>query len=87
MTPSAGPGPVAARSRALLPADEVVAAADLVLSGGAGRHARQGLVLGLAETRAWRAGQIVVHTSGAHGLAVLAPAAACRAYSRWPCIR
>ena len=33
-----------------------------------------GLVAGLAETGAWRAGQLAFHTSGAHGLAVLAPA-------------
>jgi predicted short-subunit dehydrogenase-like oxidoreductase (DUF2520 family) len=31
-------------------------------------------VAGLAETGAWRAGQLTFHTSGAHGLAVLAPA-------------
>jgi predicted short-subunit dehydrogenase-like oxidoreductase (DUF2520 family) len=31
-------------------------------------------VAGLAGTGAWRAGQIAFHTSGAHGLAVLAPA-------------
>ncbi|MGI8528244.1 MAG: Rossmann-like and DUF2520 domain-containing protein [Geodermatophilaceae bacterium] len=63
---------------ALLPADEVVAAADLVLLA-VPDDTLGGLVIGLAETGAWRAGQIVVHTSGAHGLAVLAPAAACRA--------
>ena len=33
------------------------------------------LVSGLSETGAWQAGQIVVHTSGRHGLAVLEPAA------------
>jgi predicted short-subunit dehydrogenase-like oxidoreductase (DUF2520 family) len=33
------------------------------------------LVAGLAELGAWRPGQLVVHTSGAHGAAVLAPAA------------
>ncbi|MBA2391036.1 MAG: DUF2520 domain-containing protein [Geodermatophilaceae bacterium] len=60
---------------ALLPADEVVAAADLILLA-VPDDTLGGLVVGLAETGAWRAGQIVVHTSGAHGLAVLAPAAA-----------
>jgi predicted short-subunit dehydrogenase-like oxidoreductase (DUF2520 family) len=35
-----------------------------------------GLVAGLAETGVWRAGQLTFHTSGAHGLAVLAPAEA-----------
>ncbi|MCS7478761.1 Rossmann-like and DUF2520 domain-containing protein [Umezawaea endophytica] len=34
-----------------------------------------GLVRGLAATGSLRAGQIVVHTSGAHGVGVLAPAA------------
>jgi predicted short-subunit dehydrogenase-like oxidoreductase (DUF2520 family) len=34
-----------------------------------------GLVRGLVATGSLRAGQIVVHTSGAHGVAVLAPAA------------
>jgi predicted short-subunit dehydrogenase-like oxidoreductase (DUF2520 family) len=33
-----------------------------------------GLVAGLAGTGVWRAGQLTFHTSGAHGLAVLAPA-------------
>ncbi|MFU8874947.1 Rossmann-like and DUF2520 domain-containing protein [Micromonospora sp. SL4-19] len=35
-----------------------------------------GVVAGLAEAGALRPGQVVAHTSGAHGLAVLAPAAA-----------
>lgn len=60
---------------ALLPADEVVAAADLILLA-VPDDTLGGLVVGLAETGAWRAGQIAVHTSGAHGLAVLAPATA-----------
>lgn len=34
------------------------------------------LVTGLAATHAWQAGQLVVHTSPVHGLAVLAPARA-----------
>lgn len=59
----------------LQPADEVVAAADLVLLA-VPDDTLGGLVHGLAETGSWRRGQIVVHTSGAHGLAVLAPAAA-----------
>ncbi len=33
-----------------------------------------GLVAGLAATGAWQAGQLVVHTSAAHGIQVLAPA-------------
>ncbi|GHJ51450.1 hypothetical protein Nm8I071_07570 [Nonomuraea sp. TT08I-71] len=35
-----------------------------------------GVVAGLAEAGALRPGQVIAHTSGAHGLAVLAPAAA-----------
>ena len=58
----------------LLPADEVVAAADLVLLA-VPDDTLAGLVEGLAETGTWRPGQIVAHTSGAHGLAVLDPAA------------
>jgi predicted short-subunit dehydrogenase-like oxidoreductase (DUF2520 family) len=57
----------------LLPADEVVAAADLVVLA-VPDDTLAGLVAGLAETGAWRAGQLTFHTSGAHGLAVLAPA-------------
>lgn len=60
---------------AVRPADEVVAAADLVLLA-VPDDVLGGLVAGLSETGAWRPGQIVVHPSGAHGLAVLAPAAA-----------
>ncbi len=57
----------------LLPADQVVAAADLVVLA-VPDDTLSGLVSGLAETGAWRAGQLAFHTSGAHGLAVLAPA-------------
>ena len=57
----------------LLPADQVVAAADLVVLA-VPDDTLGGLVAGLAETGAWRAGQLAFHTSGAHGLAVLAPA-------------
>jgi predicted short-subunit dehydrogenase-like oxidoreductase (DUF2520 family) len=57
----------------LLPADEVVAGADLVVLA-VPDDTLGGLVSGLAETGAWRAGQLAFHTSGAHGLAVLAPA-------------
>ncbi|MGY1639640.1 Rossmann-like and DUF2520 domain-containing protein [Geodermatophilus sp. SYSU D00703] len=58
----------------LLPTDEVVAAADLVVLA-VPDDTLAGLVSGLAETGVWRAGQLTFHTSGAHGLAVLAPAA------------
>jgi predicted short-subunit dehydrogenase-like oxidoreductase (DUF2520 family) len=57
----------------LMPADEVVAASDLVVLA-VPDDTLAGLVSGLAETGAWRAGQLTFHTSGAHGLAVLAPA-------------
>jgi predicted short-subunit dehydrogenase-like oxidoreductase (DUF2520 family) len=57
----------------LLPADEVVAAADLVVLA-VPDDTLAGLVSGLAETGVWRAGQLTFHTSGAHGLAVLEPA-------------
>src|SRR3954452_11232521 len=57
----------------LLPADEVVAASDLVVLA-VPDDTLPGLVSGLAETGACRTGQLPFHTSGAHGLAVLAPA-------------
>src|SRR3954468_24710620 len=57
----------------LLPADEVVAAGDVVVLA-VPDDTLAGLAAGLAETGAWRAGQHTFHTSGAHGLAVLAPA-------------
>jgi predicted short-subunit dehydrogenase-like oxidoreductase (DUF2520 family) len=57
----------------LLHADEVVGAADLVVLA-VPDDTLPGLVAGLAETGAWRAGQLTFHTSGAHGLAVLEPA-------------
>src|SRR5919199_3629581 len=53
--------------------DEVVAASDLVVLA-VPDDTLPGLVAGLAETGAWRPGQLAFHTSGAHGLAVLAPA-------------
>jgi predicted short-subunit dehydrogenase-like oxidoreductase (DUF2520 family) len=59
----------------LRPADEVARTAGLVLLT-VPDDALAGLVAGLAETGALRSGQLVAHTSGAHGLAVLAPATA-----------
>ena len=58
----------------LLPPDEVVARADLVLLA-LPDDALAGTVRGLAAAGALRPGQIVVHTCGAHGVDVLAPAA------------
>ncbi|PPK63550.1 DUF2520 domain-containing protein [Actinokineospora auranticolor] len=59
---------------AVLPPDEVAARADLVLLA-VPDDALPGMVRGLAAAGALRAGQIVVHTCGAHGVEVLAPAA------------
>jgi predicted short-subunit dehydrogenase-like oxidoreductase (DUF2520 family) len=59
----------------LLPPDEVARRADLVLLA-IPDDVLAGTVRGLAAVQALRAGQIVVHTSGAHGVDVLAPAAA-----------
>src|SRR5258706_9526405 len=56
----------------LLPADRVAASADLILLA-VPDDILAGLVNGLVETGALRPGQIVAHTSGAHGLAVLNP--------------
>ena len=52
---------------------DVVAASDLVVLA-VPDDTLPGLVAGLAGTGVWRAGQLTLHTSGAHGLAVLAPA-------------
>ena len=80
--PPASPAPARARLALLLPdgrdrpADAVArAAADLLLIA-VPDDALAGVVAGLADTGALRPGQVVAHTSGAHGLAVLAPAAA-----------
>jgi predicted short-subunit dehydrogenase-like oxidoreductase (DUF2520 family) len=58
----------------LLPADEVAARAELVLVA-VPDDVLGPLVAGLAGLDAWRPGQLVVHTSGAYGAGVLAPAA------------
>ena len=60
---------------AILPPDRVAGSADLLLLA-VPDDALAGLVRGLAETGAVRPGQVVVHTSGAHGLDVLAPVVA-----------
>ncbi|RZQ61646.1 Rossmann-like and DUF2520 domain-containing protein [Amycolatopsis suaedae] len=57
----------------LLPPDQVAGRADLVLLA-LPDDALPGMVRGLVATGSLRAGQIVVHTSGAHGVEVLAPA-------------
>lgn len=59
----------------VLPADEVARRADLVLLA-VPDDVLAGLVSGLAATGAFRPGQIVVHTCGARGVDVLAPATA-----------
>jgi predicted short-subunit dehydrogenase-like oxidoreductase (DUF2520 family) len=58
----------------LLPPDEVVRKADLVLLA-LPDDALAGMIRGLVATDSLRPGQIVVHTSGAHGIATLKPAA------------
>jgi predicted short-subunit dehydrogenase-like oxidoreductase (DUF2520 family) len=57
----------------LLPTDEAAAIADLVLITVPDDQLA-GLIRGLARTGAWRAGQLAVHTSGAHGISVFEPA-------------
>jgi len=59
---------------AVLAPPDVAAAADLLVLAVPDDELA-GLVRGLVATGSLRAGQIVVHTSGAHGVAVLAPAA------------
>ena len=59
----------------ILPPDEVLAVAEFVLLA-VPDDALRPLVAGLADTGAWRAGQLVAHTSGAQGITVLDPAAA-----------
>ncbi len=59
----------------VLPPDEVVRRSDLVILA-VPDDVLADLVAGLATTGAFRAGQIVVHTSGARGVDVLAPASA-----------
>jgi predicted short-subunit dehydrogenase-like oxidoreductase (DUF2520 family) len=56
---------------AVLPADEVARAADDLLLLSVPDDALGSVVAGLAATGALRPGQIVAHTSGAHGLDVL----------------
>lgn len=58
----------------LLPADEVARRADLVVLA-LPDDALAGMVSGLAGTGSLRQGQIMLHTSGAHGVDVLRPAA------------
>jgi predicted short-subunit dehydrogenase-like oxidoreductase (DUF2520 family) len=60
---------------AVRPAHEVAHAATDLLVLAVPDDALAGVVSGLAGTGALRAGQVVLHTSGAHGLAVLGPAA------------
>jgi predicted short-subunit dehydrogenase-like oxidoreductase (DUF2520 family) len=57
----------------LLPPDEAALAADLVLLA-VPDDVLPGLVRGLAAADCFRPGQIVVHTSGSHGVTVLDPA-------------
>lgn len=56
-----------------LPVDQVVERAQLVLLA-VPDDVLAGLIEGLADTGGWRAGQLVAHVSGAHGVDILAPA-------------
>jgi predicted short-subunit dehydrogenase-like oxidoreductase (DUF2520 family) len=56
---------------AILPADEVARVASDLLLLAVPDDALQSVVAGLAKTHALPDGQVVAHTSGAHGLAVL----------------
>jgi predicted short-subunit dehydrogenase-like oxidoreductase (DUF2520 family) len=56
---------------AVLPADEVARRAEDLLLLAVPDDALAGVVAGLAATGALRRGQVVAHTSGAHGVAVL----------------
>ncbi len=68
------------RARTLLPGipvldvPQVVESADLVLLA-VPDDALSGLIAGLATTAAFRPGQVVVHTSGRHGVGIFEPAA------------
>jgi predicted short-subunit dehydrogenase-like oxidoreductase (DUF2520 family) len=66
-------------SATLLPADQVPVDVDLLLIA-VPDDALAGLVRGLVEAGSVSAGQVVAHTSGAHGIHVLAPAAAVGAH-------
>ena len=57
----------------VLPVDEVVARAELVVLA-VPDDALADLIAGLSATRSWQAGQLVAHTSGRHGLDVFGPA-------------
>ena len=57
----------------VLPVEDVVRQAELVVLA-VPDDALTDLVAGLASTRTWQAGQLVVHTSGRHGLEVFEPA-------------
>lgn len=57
----------------VLSPDEVVSRSTLVLLA-VPDDVLAGLVQGLADLASWQPGQLVVHVSGRHGLAVLAPA-------------
>jgi len=78
---TAVPAPSVNRAARLLPTavlrppDEVVQLAELVLLA-VPDDVLAGLVRGLRAADSWQPGQFVVHTSGAHGIGVLAPAAA-----------
>lgn len=62
----------------VLEVEQIVERAELVLLA-VPDDALGPLVQGLADLRRWQPGQLVVHTSGAHGVAILEPARQCGA--------
>jgi len=62
-----------------VPVDHVADAVDILLIAVPDDRLA-GLVRGLAESRAVRPGQVVIHTSGAHGIGALAPVESLGAY-------
>ncbi|WP_159624963.1 Rossmann-like and DUF2520 domain-containing protein [Actinomyces sp. zg296] len=62
----------------ILEVESIVERAELVLLA-VPDDALGPLVQGLAELRRWQPGQLVVHTSGTHGIAILEPARLCGA--------
>ncbi len=59
----------------VLETEEVLRRSELVILAVPGDQLA-GLVAGLSEVGAWQVGQLVLHTDAAHGIQVLAPAAA-----------
>ena len=83
--PRPGRRPAARRARSPT-SPRVVAGAELVLLA-VPDDALPHLVAGLSATGAWQAGQMVVHTSGRHGVARARAGPRATTCCRWPCTR